>query len=568
MAHRRILAQVIITFVAALALNGCGEKAPAKPATQVTPDRPPEPKPVAQPINILFAYGSEKEAWINEVTTAFNADLSKTVNGKKIIITAKPMGSGECIDDVLSGKIQAHIVSPASGAFIKLGNTESRVKTGKDLVPSTENLVVSPVVIAMWKPMAEAIGWGKKPVGWAEIFALSRAKGGWADYGKAQWGQFKFGHTHPQYSNSGLISIFAETYAGASKMNGLTLDDLKRPEVIDFVKEIEHSVVHYGSSTGFFGKKMFSGGPEYLSAAVLYENMVIEANAPNNNLPFPVVALYPKEGTFWSDHPAGVVDREWVSADHRAAAKLYLSYLLELKQQEKALAYGFRPSTPEIKLAAPFDADHGVDPMQPQTTLEVPSPEVMNGIVKMWEASKKHSNIVLVVDVSGSMKIDGRLIHARSGAQALIDVLHDNDSVSLLAFDNRLMWADRDIVMKDGRTRIKDTINSLIPGGETALYDAVNAAYTHLETNPQPGKISAVVVLTDGEDNKSRIPLDALLAKLSPNEKTPIRVFTIAYGKGASKAVLKKIADTTQAKFYEGTTENIGTVFKDISTFF
>jgi Ca-activated chloride channel family protein len=52
------------------------------------------------------------------------------------------------------------------------------------------------------------------------------------------------------------------------------------------------------------------------------------------------------------------------------------------------------------------------------------------------------------------------------------------------------------------------------------------------------------------------------------SERNTIRVFTIAYGKDAVKEVLKSIADATQAKFYEGTPENIASVFKEISTFF
>jgi hypothetical protein len=36
---------------------------------------------------------------------------------------------------------------------------------------------------------------------------------------------------------------------------------------------------------------------------------VIESHS-QNNLPFPLVAIYPKEGTFWSDHPIGIVERE------------------------------------------------------------------------------------------------------------------------------------------------------------------------------------------------------------------------------------------------------------------
>ena len=69
--------------------------------------------------------------------------------------------------------------APLPQLFIKLGNAESRAKTGKDLIGNTDNLVLSPVVIAMWKPIAEAIGWGKKPLGWADILALSRKEKGW-----------------------------------------------------------------------------------------------------------------------------------------------------------------------------------------------------------------------------------------------------------------------------------------------------------------------------------------------------------------------------------------------------
>ena len=81
--------------------------------------------------------------------------------------------------------------------------------------------------------------------------------------------------------------------------------------------------------------------------------------------------------------------------------------------------------------------------------------------------------------------------------------------------------------------------------------------------------ISAVVVLTDGEDNKSRLRLDELTAKIKvDNEKRTTRVFTIAYGEDASEKVLQAIAEATQAKAYKGTPENIRTVFQDIATFF
>ena len=126
----------------------------------LTPSATPQNLPPA--IELTLTYGSEKKAWINDVTAAFNADRSRLLNGKRITVTALPMGSGELVDEVLTGTRQPDLISPASGVFVKLGNAQSRAKTGDDLLGPTDNLVLSPVVIAMWKPMAEALGYGKK----------------------------------------------------------------------------------------------------------------------------------------------------------------------------------------------------------------------------------------------------------------------------------------------------------------------------------------------------------------------------------------------------------------------
>src|SRR5215813_4364577 len=522
-------------------------------------------------VDLLFTYGSEKEKWINDVTESFNRGDHRTAGGKRIFVKTVPMGSGEAIDDVLAGRSQPHIISPASAAFIKLGNAQSQSKTGKDLIASTDNLVLSPVVIAMWKPMAEAIGWGKKPIGWSDILALARSQKGWEAYGYPQWGSFKFGHTHPQFSNSGLISLFAEVYAASGKTAGLTVDDVNKSRTADFLSGIEKSVVHYGSSTGFFGRQMFSTGPQYLSAAVLYENMVIESYS-QNNLPFPVVAIYPKEGTFWSDHPIGIVEREWVTPEHREAAKTYIQYLLQRPQQEKAIAYGFRPGAVDVPLASPIDEAHGVDPKEPKTTLEVPSVPVMDAILGLWQQKKKAANVVLVMDTSGSMNDNDKIQNAREGARQLVNLLSEGDRLSLLPFNDKPGWASQNVLIKNGRDDLSRTISSLFAQGGTALYDSIDTAYQYLLSQNREGEadsILSVVVLTDGADTESKMQLHELMDRIRfDGERHNIHVFTIAYGNDAKKDILSQIAQATQAKSYEGTPENIVGVFKDISTFF
>jgi Ca-activated chloride channel family protein len=394
---------------------------------------------------------------------------------------------------------------------------------------------------------------------------------GWAAYGHPEWGPFRFGHTSPESSNSGLISIFAEAYAATGKKGGLTVADVNAASTAQFVAGIERSVVHYGSSTGFFGRKMFMNGPEYLSAAVMYENMIIESYGSQYSLPFPVVAIYPKEGTFWSDHPVGVVQRPWVTPEKKEAAKIYIDYLLARPQQEKAIPYGFRPGAVDVPLTSPIDAAHGVDPKEPLTTLEVPQVEVMHAILNLWHANKKHANITLVFDTSGSMKDNQKMENARAAALQLVDQLGDDDQFSLLPFSGAPEWAFQRVGVKQGRAMAKERLGGLYPHDGTALYDSISAAYAaHLASQDQDKeRISAIVVLTDGEDRDSKLGLDDLLRQIKfDNERHTIRVFTIAYGDDAKKDILTQIADATQAKFYAGNQQNIRQVLREISTFF
>ena len=157
------------------------------------------------------------------------------------------------MDEAIEGSPRKpHLTSPASEAYVKLANARWRARSGgRDLLPKTDSLVLSPVVIAMWKPMAEALGWPQRPVGWADILALARNPQGWAARGQPQWGRFKFGHTHPEYSNSGLMAVLAEAAAATGRRDVLTPAAALAPETAAFVAGIEQAVVHYGTSSGF-----------------------------------------------------------------------------------------------------------------------------------------------------------------------------------------------------------------------------------------------------------------------------------------------------------------------------
>jgi Ca-activated chloride channel homolog len=520
-----------------------------------------------EPVKLLFVYGSEKQKWIEDVTKTFLNTHPKTRDGRPILIEALPMGSGETVEKILNGSIKAHLISPASGAYLKLGN--ARAGDDDKLVKNSYNLVRSPVVIAMWEPMAKQLGWPNQPVGWEEIRNLAKAPNGWGSLGHSEWGQFKFGHTHPESSNSGLIAVFSQVYAAAHKDSDLQIMDVEAAQTARYFADIQKSIVHYGESTGFFGKQMFANGEDYLSAAVLYENMVVESY--DLRLPNRVVAIYPKEGTFWSDHPVGLVERKWVGPAEREAGMLYIDFLRQEPQQVKAMTYGFRPGLERLPLGAPIDLQHGVNPANPKI-LPLPEVEVMEACLKSWKQNKKNVRLMLVLDRSGSMNDDDKLINARKGCNGIIQGLGERDTMGILTFSDNLTWVEKGkkIGGENDRKELIAGLKKVEAEGETALYDAIAAAHHELTINHDPGEILAIIVLTDGDDNKSSMKLPDLLNKIRYKSGTnEIRIFTIAYGNsGANVKVLKDIAESTKATAEVGQPENIKKVIDKIVKFF
>ncbi len=558
----------VIAWVVLLAV-GCGKATSSKSNGNAsgadpgnTQDRPG--------ITISVLYGSEKKTWLDEQIKAFNASATVTKDGRTITVTGKAIGSGEAMTAILDGTEKPVVFSPASGAYVTLLNQawQARDARSKPLAPIGEPLVLSPIVIAMWKPMAEALGWPGKAVGWKDILEVSSKPKGWAALGHPEWGAMKLGHTHPEYSNSGLLSILAIAYAGAGTTRGLTVEQL--PKIEPFMAQVEDAVVHYGKSTGFFSDKLAEHGPSYLSAAVLYENLVIESYSRTPHTPLPLVAIYPVEGTFWSDHPFSVLDAAWVGPSEREAAAMFLSYLKARPAQERALALGFRPVDPAIKIGTPIDVAHGVDAAQPQTLLEVPDGPTLDRLLATWRKTKKAADVVFVFDKSGSME-GAPLEAAKRGAKAFLDALDPRDQVTLLFFDTNVYAPFGPVEVGKAKAELASRIDGVSAQGETSVYDATQQAYDLLAARRTTSahRIRAIVVMTDGADTKSGHTVDEVRAVLRGGETDRVAtVFTIGYGAAANREALQGLAGDGGGSFSEGKIESIIQVYRDIASFF
>ena len=77
------------------------------------------------------------------------------------------------------------------------------------------------------------------------------------------------------------------------------------------MRDIERSIVHYGDTTLFIADQMRQQGPGYASAVAMEEVTLLDFNRNRGSQP-PLVALYPPEGTFYSDNPYITLDAPWV----------------------------------------------------------------------------------------------------------------------------------------------------------------------------------------------------------------------------------------------------------------
>lgn len=211
-------------------------------------------------------------------------------------------------------------------------------------------VVLTPVGFAMWQPMAEALGWPAKKIGWKTVINLANAPDGWAQYGHPEWGRLKLGHTHPQYSSAGLLFLTSVIYGVVGKTDGLTDADVYAPQVEAALRSLAQNTAKYGMVTTDLLTGMAERGPDFLHIASAFEEGTVRINAGRaDSLRWPLVFLFPEEGTFWSDHPFCILDG-LKEADPEAAeaAALFRDYLLSPPVQATAGGHLLRPSAAAV----------------------------------------------------------------------------------------------------------------------------------------------------------------------------------------------------------------------------
>jgi Ca-activated chloride channel family protein len=144
------------------------------------------------------------------------------------------------------------------------------------------------------------------------------------------------------------------------------------------------------------------------------------------------------------------------------------------------------------------------------------------------------------------------------------------EKVALVTFDDHVRGVktfsiDSSDPASASLQQVRDYINGLEVGGNTAIYSALSRAddeAAQLKAS-DPSSYTSIVLLTDGENN-SGIGPETYLAQIKRLQPADVvRTFTVLFGE-ANPSALQAVADATGGKVFDARQADLSKVFKEI----
>jgi Ca-activated chloride channel family protein len=460
---------------------------------------------------------------------------------------------------------------PDSSVWVRRASTAAIAeRMMPDLQPSVAR---TPAVIAMPKPMAEALGWPKVQLSWQEVInKFAGSPDGWKTFNK-DWGPFKFGMTDPLKSTAGLLALMAV-------LDGNDDGEVGPDEQNAVLKLKQVRAIYAASTDQIFSELRSADGQgqdaalKYVSAFPALEQDVLTYN--QNNPKVPLVAIYPTNGSGDADYPYLALDAPWATRDRQAAAKSFLQYLRGPQGRSAFLNRGFRDSNRAAgKGLTEINGFAAKLATLPRAVLLADS---VKQSMDTWTALTRPTNVLVVLDVSGSMNdpVPGtgrtKLALAKDAAKSAVSLFAGDTRAGLWAFSSKQdgtkpyrslvpIGKIGDQVNGHGRKdEMLSQIDRLQATGATGLYDTIAAAQQIVVDSFQSGSTNLVVLMTDGKnepDGGAGISVDQLKDRLTQNNSDKNRrvpVVTVGYGEDADFAILQNISASTGATSYTSKT--------------
>jgi Ca-activated chloride channel family protein len=513
-----------------------------------------QPSPTAGPPFTLRVLASSELADMLPILDRARQATGVTV---KLTYTGTLAGTNTVLSGQADGAYDA--IWFASGNYLGLS------PGGLAKLDASTPIMSSPVLLGLREPVAQQLGWIGKPVSWAHI----------ADAAAAH--EFTFGMTDPSRSNSGFSAI--ASVAAVLVGQGAALQASQIPAAEPALRGLFGAQVLKRESSGWLAdayvrEQATAGeGAPPVDGLIDYESVLLSLNA-SGKLHQQLALIYPAEGAITANYPLSLLAS--ASAAAKNAYTRLVSYLRTPAVQRQIMQQTRRrPATPGVKLD-PVLANH------PLTELPFPGTiGVVNDLLDAYNAQlRRPARTVYVLDISGSMaggRIAGLkaalayLTGADASSAGQASQFQEREQVIMIPFntapDNPQVF---DIPAQNPDTvlaQIHAYADTLSAGGGTAIYSALEAAYTMIsqEAAADPDWITTIVLLTDGENNQGD-DLHAFTAFYDqmPKSIAVVPVFPILFGE-AQLAQMQAIATLTGGQVFDARIQPLTLVFAAIS---
>jgi Ca-activated chloride channel homolog len=507
----------------------------------------------------MVAASTDQFPVMNGLAETFNAG-GHTVSGHCVEVNVRPAAPsvvaahiGLSWDEQRDGP-RPDVWAPDSSAWLLLAAAR---QSAHAVLPAgaAPSLGTSPVVLAMQRPMAQALGWPGRDIGLTDLLSTS-----WVRLGHPEWGPLRLGMSDPATSTAGLVSVLTilDPDNDGTLGNGELVGGLAFAQLIGASAEDTDGLLRRyadGEST-----KATSRLP---AAVPVLERDLGEyaAGSPNVDL----VPVYLREGTTFADYPYTVLRAPWVDEDRQRLAADFLDYLRAEPAQKAYGQAGFRDPSRSTQDTTLLEPTRGFR-LKVAGPQRAPTAAQLAQLLETWTVLQRPHNALLALDTSGSMDdlVPGtaqtRLQLIQQAATQGAAMLNDQTTIGLWQFasqltettDYRELVAPGRVGEKVGgverRQAVIGAVQGLRASGGTGLYDTVYAGYLRMQQAWRPNAQNVLVVMTDGrnEDDEG-LSLTDLIQRLRAAARAdrPVPVIGIAVGPRADADALQQISKAT-----------------------
>jgi Ca-activated chloride channel homolog len=489
------------------------------------------------------------------------ADMAPILNqaqaatGVKVDLTL--IGSLSGAQEVIDGTAQRSY----DAVWFASDNYLDLYQNGPGKLNGTTEIMASPVIVGVRSAVADRLGWDHAQVTWADIAQAAIEH------------KFTFAMTNPAQSNSGLSALVSVATVIAGNGAALQYNEIPaaEPELSGMFHEQKVTAPTSGTLTQDYLDALDNPGRYALPDGLIdYESqlLTLQAKAPRDD---PMTLIYPADGVLEATYPFSFLASAPPAA--RSAYQRLVSDLTSTPVQRQIMVVTHRrPIAGTIPLAADL-AGHPL--------IELPFPasaKTVQRLISDYNGKLRTvDRTIYVLDTSGSMR-GARLAALKQALLALTGVdttlvgqlsaFRSGEEITFVPFGTtpaapaiyNLPSADDQPVL----AQMRAYIDSLHVHGHTAIYDAlVDACQIMARQNAAgPGRISSIVLLTDGENNTGRDLAQFLAYYRSLPEGSP-PVYTIAFGE-ADLEPLAEVASVTGGTAFDA----VGQPVSALSTIF